>query len=89
MTHSTSGRVSLPYLRAWRNARFLTIRALAKAARVGPMTISELEHGRRQANFATVGRLAKALALTPHQLTYAPPPAPIGAAGPEQEQQTD
>lgn len=73
MRTSPSGRVVLPYLRDWRNTRMLTIRALAKASGVATRTINELELERRQANFATVGRLAKALGLTPQQLAHVPP----------------
>lgn len=73
MRSSPSGRVALPYLRSWRKRRFLTIRALAKASGVGTRTINEIELGRRQANYATVGRLSKALNLTPEQLAWASP----------------
>lgn len=84
MSTPTSGRIALPYLRAWRNARFLTMRDLASVSKVGTRTINELEHGRRQANFATVGRLARALGLTPEQLAWVnpeqAPPAPTAPA---------
>jgi transcriptional regulator with XRE-family HTH domain len=73
MHSSPSGRVALPYLRSWRNRRYLTIRGLAKASGVGTRTINEIELGRRQANFATVGRLAGALGLTSEQLARVNP----------------
>jgi transcriptional regulator with XRE-family HTH domain len=75
MNRRASGRVALPYLSAWRNKRFLTQRGLAEASGISGNTINALEQGYRQANYSTLGKLARALGITPEQLANADPAA--------------
>jgi transcriptional regulator with XRE-family HTH domain len=66
-------RVTLPYLREWRQHRLLSQAELGEASSLSLVTISHLENG-GQANFATVGKLAKALNITREQLVRERPP---------------
>jgi len=58
MTEQQQKRVEIPYLRAWRMWRGLSIQELAKLAGVSVTTISRLENGVSQPNFSTLHRLA-------------------------------
>jgi transcriptional regulator with XRE-family HTH domain len=69
----SGGRYQLPFLRAWRRKRFLSIRALQAASGVSTNTIILLESQRSLANPGTVGKLAKALDITPEELVYTDP----------------
>ncbi len=66
-------RVELPYLRAWRLWRGLSIRELAKLAEVSVTTISRLENGASHPNFLTLHRLATGLHLSREQLLHTSP----------------
>lgn len=68
MQEYSTGRVALPYLAAWRAMRLKTQRALSAESGVSANTINDLEHQRTRANYSTVGKLARALGLTPEQL---------------------
>jgi transcriptional regulator with XRE-family HTH domain len=57
----------LPYLRAWRIHRLLTIRGLAEKAGVGFTTVARVERG-FAASAITAVRLARALEVTVRQL---------------------
>ena len=70
--HTT--RVELPYLRAWRAYKLLTVRELAEASGVAYPTINLLENGKRAANLTTVGKLATGLGVTRQQLVREQPP---------------
>ena len=76
MAEETTGRVSLPYLRRWRRKRFKTLRTLEVDSGVSRNTIINLELGRRQANYDTLGKLARGLGITPEQLVNVDPDAP-------------
>ena len=66
-------RVALPYLRAWRTYKLLSISELAEVANVSRPTIIQLENDRRIANLTTVGKLAAGLGITRRQLVYEQP----------------
>ncbi|HYT36383.1 MAG TPA: helix-turn-helix transcriptional regulator [Ktedonobacteraceae bacterium] len=70
MTEQQQKRVEIPYLRAWRMWRGLSIQELAKLAGVSVTTISRLENGVSQPNFSTLHRLARGLNLTREQLLH-------------------
>lgn len=59
--------VALPHLRAWRQARGLTMEALASASGVTHSALSSVEHGRK-ASGSLVVALAHALGITAEQL---------------------
>ena len=63
---------TLPYLKAWRNRRILTMRELAQSAGVAEATIVNLEKG-GTARQSTIKKLARALGLAPEQLLYEDP----------------
>lgn len=87
MGKQTTGRVALPYLAAWRRKRFITQRGLADASGVSGNAINALEQGYRQANYATLGKLARALGITPEQLANSNPFA--SEQGTKQEEEQD
>jgi transcriptional regulator with XRE-family HTH domain len=58
---------TLPYLKAWRNRRILTMRELSQLADVAEATIVNLEKG-GVARQSTIKKLAKALNIAPEQL---------------------
>lgn len=66
--------VELPNLRAWRMYKLMSTRALAEAAHVSGATVNDLENQGGRALFATVGKLARGLGITPEQLVYQEPP---------------
>jgi transcriptional regulator with XRE-family HTH domain len=66
-------RVEIPYLRAWRMWRGLSIGELAKCAGVSATTISRLENGVSQPNYVTLQKLAQGLNLTREQLLHTRP----------------
>jgi DNA-binding Xre family transcriptional regulator len=73
--------VVLPNLRAWRLRKLLSMRDLSERSGVSTNTINALENQQGRARFATLGKLAKGLGITPEQLAYhAPEPLP-GEAG--------
>ncbi len=51
-----------------REARGLSVRGLAKEAGVSTETVYSVEHGRRQPNLKTLGKLARALQVDPRDL---------------------
>jgi transcriptional regulator with XRE-family HTH domain len=51
-------------LREWRLDRVMSIAQLSKASSVTEKTIVDLEHGRRQAHYATIRALCEALNVT-------------------------
>jgi transcriptional regulator with XRE-family HTH domain len=55
-------------LRALRKERALSQRDLARMSTVGPVTISELERGAREAQPRTIRKLAEALGVEPKEL---------------------
>jgi transcriptional regulator with XRE-family HTH domain len=55
-------------LRAWREARGLSVRGLAKEASVSTETVYSVEHGKRQPNLKTLGKFARALQVDPRDL---------------------
>jgi transcriptional regulator with XRE-family HTH domain len=55
-------------LKSLRKERALSQRDLARASGVGPVTISELERGVREAQPRTIRKLAKALNVEPKEL---------------------
>jgi transcriptional regulator with XRE-family HTH domain len=60
----------LSHLKERRKARTLTQMELAKLSGVGRATIAAIETGKRQrVHPATVGKLAKALKVKPHELS--------------------
>lgn len=76
---ATTRGVLLPHLRAWREWHALSAKTLATRSGVGTATISRIENG-GHANFETVGKLAKALRLTPEQLMRSEPGKEIRGA---------
>lgn len=72
-TPEQAGRVALVHLRAWRDHHLLSQRALAEKSGVSPATINNIEQGHTSANYATIGKLAKALGVAPRALLKAPP----------------
>lgn len=60
--------VTLPYLRAWRVTRQMSMRELAKQAGVSTNTLERLEKGETRAYAQTIGKLAKALRVRAHVL---------------------
>lgn len=75
MTQKRTGRVALPYLAAWRTKQFKTQRMLASSSGVSASSINALERGYTQANFATVGKLARGLGISMDQLVHVNPEA--------------
>lgn len=51
-------------IRAWREHRGLTVKALAEAAGIAPAYLSQLETGKRDGTVATVKKLAGALGVS-------------------------
>ncbi len=51
-----------------REARGLSVRGLAREAGVSTETVYSIEHGRRQPNLKTLGKLARALQVDPKDL---------------------
>ncbi len=51
-------------LREWRIERVMSIRQLAETSGVTAKTIVDIEHGRRQAHYATIRGLADALGVS-------------------------
>jgi len=79
------GTTYLPYLRAWRIHRGMTLEALEQASGVGRTTVYEVEALRRKATATTYGKLARALRIKPTALLYMDPedlesPEETGAA---------
>ena len=50
-------------VRVWRTKRGLTARALAKAAKLSPSYLADIEAGRRKGTAATLARIAAALTV--------------------------
>ncbi len=55
-------------LKSLRKERALSQRDLARMSAVGPVTISELERGVREAQPSTIRKLAEALGVAPKEL---------------------
>ncbi len=55
-------------LRKLREARGLSVRGLAKEAGISTETVYSVEHGKRQPNLTTLGKLARALGANPVDL---------------------
>ncbi len=55
-------------LRELREARGLSVRGLAREAEVSTETVYSVEHGKRQPNLRTLGKLARALQVDPRDL---------------------
>ncbi|MDP9486597.1 MAG: helix-turn-helix domain-containing protein [Actinomycetota bacterium] len=55
-------------LKELRGARGLSVRGLAREAGVSTETVYSVEHGRRQPNLKTLGKLARALQVDPKDL---------------------
>lgn len=66
-------RYKLPYLRAWRRKKFMSMRDLKEASGVSTNTLTLLENQRSEANPGTVGKLARGLGITPDELVYTNP----------------
>ena len=62
-----TSNVALPYLRAWRLHRLMTVRGLAEKAGVGFTTVARIEHG-FAASAITAIKLARALDVTVRDL---------------------
>jgi transcriptional regulator with XRE-family HTH domain len=56
-------------LREWRLERLLSIRQLAEASGVTAKTIVDIEHGRRQAQYATMRDISTALGVSATEVT--------------------
>jgi transcriptional regulator with XRE-family HTH domain len=67
--------VKVPGLGRVRRWRLLIQAELAEAAGVSPVTLSRLEHG-HEANARTVRKLARALNVSPYELTEQDPERP-------------
>jgi transcriptional regulator with XRE-family HTH domain len=67
--------VKVPGLRRIRAWRLLTQTELSERAGVRAATVSRLEHG-GEANISTVRKLARALRVSPHELTETDPNRP-------------
>lgn len=63
----TSKGIPLPYLRAWRNSKYLMQKELADKSGVTETTISRLENG-EPARIDTIAKLAAALGVSREQL---------------------
>lgn len=74
VVHMGARGIMLEYLTAWRQYKVLTQAQLATEAGVTRKTVSRAEHG-GAVDAATVRKLAKALRISPRQLSSAPPPA--------------
>ncbi|PLS84836.1 MAG: XRE family transcriptional regulator [Actinobacteria bacterium] len=55
-------------LRELREQRSLSVRGLAKEASVSTETVYSIEHGKRQPNLKTLGKIALALGVNPEDL---------------------
>jgi len=55
-------------LKAWQQRRLMTIRSLAAAAKVSPVTVVQIEAGRRQPRPGTIRALSAALGVAPEQV---------------------
>ena len=74
------------YAKHWRLARGWTQQELARRSRVPQSAISLIEQGKKpDVTLSTVGRLARALSLAPHEL-LAPPPREALALDPHQRE---
>jgi transcriptional regulator with XRE-family HTH domain len=76
--------VKVPGLARVRRWRLLTQAELSEASGVGTNTLSRLENG-GEATARTVRRLARALAVSPYDLTELDPERPPRAARPESD----
>lgn len=75
---SRQTRVGLAHLRAWRIWKGYSQQELADLAGTAKSTVSNLERGAATANFATIGKLSKALDITREQLLHTDPSAQPG-----------
>lgn len=75
MEKGTTGRAYLDHLREWRDYFVKTQEWLSEQSGVSRDTIIDLEWGRRKANYSTIGRLAKALGISPRALLKSRPPS--------------
>ncbi len=69
----TRGRISSmevnpAKLKELRGARGFSVRGLAREASVSTETVYSVEHGKRQPNLKTLGKLARALGVNPEDL---------------------
>ncbi len=55
-------------LRVWRSHRGMTAHQLAKAAKLAPSYLSEIERGKKSGSFDAMARLARALRVTVEDL---------------------
>ncbi len=67
-----TSHVALPYLRAWRIHRLMTLRGLAEKADVGFTTVARVERG-YAASAITAVKLARALGVTLRDLKEVEP----------------
>ena len=64
LTGSGERQTRLPTLRAVRVARGLSLREVARQARIDPAHLSRVERGERQLSVDALGRLAEVLGLS-------------------------
>ena len=55
-------------LKGWQRRRLLTVRSLAEAAGVSPMTVAQVQAGRRTPRPGTIRALSSALGVAPEQV---------------------
>ncbi|MDP9486907.1 MAG: helix-turn-helix domain-containing protein [Actinomycetota bacterium] len=60
--------VNATKLRELREARGLSVRGLAREAEISTETVYSVEHGKRQPNLKTLGKLARVLQVDPRDL---------------------
>lgn len=65
---SLPSMVVLPYLRAWRVEKGMSMHQLAEAAKVSTNTLQRLETGGTRAYAQTIVKLARALKISPRAL---------------------
>jgi transcriptional regulator with XRE-family HTH domain len=58
----------MPTLKEWRARRLLTVRALAEAAGVAPVTVHLVETGRSTPTFRVIRALSEALGVPPEEV---------------------
>ena len=55
-------------LRTWQRRRLFTVRSLAAAAAVSPVTVTEIQSGKRTPRPVTIRALSAALGVAPEQV---------------------
>ena len=90
MAESLRGR-TLPYLRAWRQARLYGQAELSRLSGVSPSTLARAERGDAVVSFANIRKIAEALDIRPEELLAGEPaetPAPRQAGKADKPRKT-